>query len=818
MTSPTVTTNPKRMSRGYSQPLIFLNENEKLMLEESEPNSPKQEDSKTSIFSDDTMLKSFSTGNFQSKQIFQAQKDLLNQYQYQYQNQNENENENENETETETDTKTDTKTETLTENGNESENESESSFTQNQLTLSQNEPIFPIEEQLNENKRLNSDAHYPKAYPKAKTLSKSLKLKSTKTSKRTTSKNLNLHAYMIFKDYQKVDYKLKEARESCTKNLTRMIKQIEQEMKKKQENQDIFQKFVELKKIIGEILNLNEKSLSKQSWDRLVKKLDMIFKKSKREISYFVSSILFNTSKILRLISLSESFPPEFREIMKYSTKHVAIIRNGKPISPEKPIHRKKQTFSIEMSCPVAINNTLQGNTLNQEDGQSKQNKTSLSPTMDKDFKQFLIMKKALLNNQEAQSRIEEKQEKIKPKKPEKKDKKIVHLNSQEEIINDKLIESKKTDLEIPYLDPNIQQKDGQIIVCRICGRLVLSDMIEKHSGYCVIEQQSRSKIRYCDDTLQKFLVVPFSQSVYGKIDLENLIQNNLKIIVNCCLKINLNSESAVIKLKKLLEQIQVHIGYGKKKKCHLPRDINEIQKIFLQKIESFEKVFQTSPNANLTAVYGSETNANLYNIHSLQSFEFIKLISRGAYGKVFLAQSKTTRDIFAIKVLRKNDMIQKNQTEHIKTEKNILTRTVNDFVVKLFYSFQTKKYLYLVMEYMNGGDLYSLLKNVGYLSEKMAKFYLSEIILAIEYIHSKNIVHRDLKPDNVLIGNDGHLKLTDFGLSRIGIYERQEFDELDRVNEGRYEQYKNENEIENENQNQNENENQNENQNRKSN
>ncbi|KAF5480281.1 hypothetical protein F2P56_001043 [Juglans regia] len=154
----------------------------------------------------------------------------------------------------------------------------------------------------------------------------------------------------------------------------------------------------------------------------------------------------------------------------------------------------------------------------------------------------------------------------------------------------------------------------------------------------------------------------------------------------------------------------------------------------------------------------------------SIEDFEIIKPISRGAFGRVFLARKRATGDLFAIKVLKKADMIRKNAVESILAERNILISLRNPFVVRFFYSFTCRENLYLVMEYLNGGDLYSLLRNLGCLDEDMARVYIAEVILALEYLHSLNVIHRDLKPDNLLIGQDGHIKLTDFGLSKVGL------------------------------------------------
>ncbi|XP_057446894.1 probable serine/threonine protein kinase IREH1 isoform X2 [Lotus japonicus] len=154
----------------------------------------------------------------------------------------------------------------------------------------------------------------------------------------------------------------------------------------------------------------------------------------------------------------------------------------------------------------------------------------------------------------------------------------------------------------------------------------------------------------------------------------------------------------------------------------------------------------------------------------SIDDFEIIKPISRGAFGRVFLAKKRTTGDLFAIKVLKKADMIRKNAVESILAERDILITVRNPFVVRFFYSFTCRENLYLVMEYLNGGDLYSLLRNLGCLDEEVARVYIAEVVLALEYLHSLRIVHRDLKPDNLLIAHDGHIKLTDFGLSKVGL------------------------------------------------
>ncbi|KAF8192467.1 hypothetical protein BJ912DRAFT_962074 [Pholiota molesta] len=156
----------------------------------------------------------------------------------------------------------------------------------------------------------------------------------------------------------------------------------------------------------------------------------------------------------------------------------------------------------------------------------------------------------------------------------------------------------------------------------------------------------------------------------------------------------------------------------------------------------------------------------------SIKDFDIIKPISKGAFGSVFLAKKKVTGDYYAIKVLKKADMIAKNQITNVKAERMILMKQAESpFVAKLYFTFQSKDNLYLVMEYLNGGDCAALIKSLGCLPEEWTKNYIAEVVLGLEYLHQRAF---DLKPDNLLIDAHGHLKLTDFGLSRIGLLGRQ--------------------------------------------
>lgn len=152
------------------------------------------------------------------------------------------------------------------------------------------------------------------------------------------------------------------------------------------------------------------------------------------------------------------------------------------------------------------------------------------------------------------------------------------------------------------------------------------------------------------------------------------------------------------------------------------------------------------------------------------EDFDVVKLISNGAYGAVYLVKHKETRQRFALKKINKQNLILRNQVDQVFAERDIMSFTDNPFVVSMYCSFETKKHLCMVMEYVEGGDCANLLKNMGPFPADMARFYFAETVLAVEYLHSFGIVHRDLKPDNLLITALGHIKLTDFGLSKMGL------------------------------------------------
>ena len=172
----------------------------------------------------------------------------------------------------------------------------------------------------------------------------------------------------------------------------------------------------------------------------------------------------------------------------------------------------------------------------------------------------------------------------------------------------------------------------------------------------------------------------------------------------------------------------------------------------------------------------------------TVYDFEPLAIIGRGAFGEVRVVRHKLNNEIYALKKVNKNEMIKKNQVQHVKSERNILALSVNPWIVNLHYTFQDENFLYFIMEYLPGGDVMNLLIKRDILTENEARFYLAECVLALESVHKLNYIHRDLKPDNVLIGKDGHIKLADFGLCKCSeINYDNPFSNLTKLNEDKF-------------------------------
>lgn len=153
------------------------------------------------------------------------------------------------------------------------------------------------------------------------------------------------------------------------------------------------------------------------------------------------------------------------------------------------------------------------------------------------------------------------------------------------------------------------------------------------------------------------------------------------------------------------------------------------------------------------------------------ESFEFVRTLGTGGFGRVFLALPNDVEGIeepCAIKRLKKQCLIAQKQVDHVISEKKLLARVNHPFIVNMLGTFKDPQYLYIVMECVFGGDFFSYLRSVDRQSNEAAMFYAAQIVTIFEYMHAHNIIYRDLKPENLLVGKDGYLKLTDFGFAKV--------------------------------------------------
>ena len=249
----------------------------------------------------------------------------------------------------------------------------------------------------------------------------------------------------------------------------------------------------------------------------------------------------------------------------------------------------------------------------------------------------------------------------------------------------------------------------------------------------------------------------------------------NRDLLISQLAKIYFNNTKKMLKICEVDQKsLKQYITAKKDKKKNtsytkMDQKFSIDTKAYIEKHNNIsEKELETDKNEKKKKV-GTifSTHKTVKNV-GVDDFKIIKVIGRGSYGKVCLVEFKQTKELFAMKSLKKNVLLDEDQVESTLLEKNILQSLDYPFLVGMVFCFQTEERVYFVLPFIQGGELFQHLRKYKYFPEKNVKFYAAIIGLSLDYLHKKGIVYRDIKPENILIERDGYLKLIDFGMAKI--------------------------------------------------
>jgi protein kinase X len=161
------------------------------------------------------------------------------------------------------------------------------------------------------------------------------------------------------------------------------------------------------------------------------------------------------------------------------------------------------------------------------------------------------------------------------------------------------------------------------------------------------------------------------------------------------------------------------------------------------------------------------QSHHEVNNLAKLEQLEFLTTVGTGTFGRVIVVKHKKSKDYYALKIMSIAEVLRLKQTDHVKNEKEILLLVKHPFIINLYWATHNDKFLYMLLEYVCGGELFSYLRNAVKFSNDTAVFFAAEIVSALEYLHSLSIIYRDLKPENLLLDRDGHIRICDFGFAK---------------------------------------------------
>ena len=302
-------------------------------------------------------------------------------------------------------------------------------------------------------------------------------------------------------------------------------------------------------------------------------------------------------------------------------------------------------------------------------------------------------------------------------------------------------------------------------------SQIKLCEVPEKSLKNFVTRKKEKQKDRNYSRMDTNYII---NTTEFQEIHMECLFFGNDNDVLNINQNFNVNNINNINNNNCIIDDSNINISNQNINIINYKKDeiYNENSENKIKKNNSIDLVNNGSGNPKETKE--KKEAGTIFSAHkdikkvTLNDFKILKVIGRGTFGKVCLVQYKLTKKYYAMKIMRKNVILENGQVTNTLLEKNILQNLNYQFLVGMDFCFQTQERIYFVMNFIRGGELFKHLTNCKFFPEEKAKFYSAIIGLALEYLHTHGIVYRDIKPDNILIDEDGYLKLADFGMSKM--------------------------------------------------
>ena len=302
-------------------------------------------------------------------------------------------------------------------------------------------------------------------------------------------------------------------------------------------------------------------------------------------------------------------------------------------------------------------------------------------------------------------------------------------------------------------------------------SQIKLCEVPEKSLKNFVTRKKEKQKDRNYSRMDTNYII---NTTEFQEIHMECLFFGNDNDVLNINQNFNVNNINNINNNNCIIDDSNINISNQNINIINYKKDeiYNENSENKIKKNNSIDLV--NNGNGNPKETKEKKEAGTIFSAHkdikkvTLNDFKILKVIGRGTFGKVCLVQYKLTKKYYAMKIMRKNVILENGQVTNTLLEKNILQNLNYQFLVGMDFCFQTQERIYFVMNFIRGGELFKHLTNCKFFPEEKAKFYSAIIGLALEYLHTHGIVYRDIKPDNILIDEDGYLKLADFGMSKM--------------------------------------------------